>query len=314
MYDLETLQYLNEQAVQAHLRSVARANESPEGNNLAVSPPAEPVLPLATLAYLLLSGPPSLACLLELFENSDLVNYFFDLVREYLPRYEAEIRSATMDERVRLFFRYFEQNYFPLNYDMIAGSENELEEFLREIPVELRGFTYEDYHEFMDFRTGYILMLSLIESPGGDVGERIPILTHIADLFGRDVAALVPKEGWSPAHIHQRTDGTRFDGVGVFADWVHSQTDCWMLDANYYDYQGEQWHPGVVDGLAEQWPRVCEIERKILEVSKFIEVDPRKRFLELLDLLLDEDTDTQTFIVPDEQLPLPLFEDSGERR
>ncbi|MBA7632194.1 hypothetical protein ES703_39737 [subsurface metagenome] len=58
--------------------------------------------------------------------------------------------------------------------------------------------------------------------------------------------------------------------------------------------------------LTGQWPLVCEIREKISRVAEYLEVNPRKRFLELLDLLLD-DIDTKEFIVPDEQLPLPNF-------
>lgn len=304
MWDLDTLHYLNEQAEQRHLRAVARAEEASQEN--APPAPSIPVYPLAVLARQLVSGPPSLAYIVELFENSDVIAAFMELVQEYLPDYEQEIRSADIDERIRLFSSYFERHYFPLNYELY-DDEDSLEGFLRQIPVDLRGFSYDDYHEFTDFRSGYVLLLALIESPfynDEGHGGRIPILTHISDLFGRDVAELIPPDGWEPAFLHQRTDGTRFDGVGVFADWVHSQTDCWVLDANYYDYDGEQWQQHIVAELTEQWPRVCEIERKITHVVEFMEANPRKRFLELLNLLLD--VDTKPFIVPDEQLPLPL--------
>lgn len=75
-----------------------------------------------------------------------------------------------------------------------------------------------------------------------------------------------------------------------------------MLDANYYDYEGEQWYPNTVTGLTEQWPRVCEIENKKASAVEYIEENPKKRFLELLNILLD--VNTNEFVVPDEQLPL----------
>ncbi|MBA7610945.1 hypothetical protein ES703_18159 [subsurface metagenome] len=77
-----------------------------------------------------------------------------------------------------------------------------------------------------------------------------------------------------------------------------------MLDANYDDYEGESWYPNTVAGLTEQWPRVCQIQDKIARVVAFIEENPKKRFLELLNILLD--VNINEFVVPDEQLPLPL--------
>jgi len=301
MWDLDSLRYLNEQA---HLRAVARAQEGSQGHASSVS--TAPVFPLSILARRLLTGPPSISYILELLENSEVVAAFMELVSEYLPDREDEIRTADVDERISLFSHYFGQLYFPLT-DASLTDEDSLEDFMRQIPVELMGFSYEDYHEFSDFRTGYILLLSLIESPisGSDDDARVPIISYVSDLLGSDIAGLIPDDGWTPAHLHALTDGTKFDGVGIFADWVHSQTACWVLDANYSEYEGEPWWPNNVTTLAEQWPRVCEIQGEINRVVEFIEENPKKRFLELLNILLD--VNTSEFIVPDEQLPLPLW-------
>lgn len=297
MWDLDTLHYLNEQA---HQRAVARAEEASQGQ----AAPTAPVYPLSNLARRLLAGPPSIAYILELFENSEVVAAFMELVSEYLPDREEEIRAADVDDRIRLFSHYFGQRYFPLSDEALLD-EYTLEDFVRQIPVELMGFSYDDYHEFSDFRTGYILLLSLIESPcyGEHDGGRVPVIAYVGDLLGRDIAGLIPEDGWTPEQLHALTDETKFDGIGVFADWVHSQTDCWVLDANYDDYEGESWYPNTVTSLTEQWPRVCQIQDKIRHVIEFIEENPKKRFLELLNILLD--VNTSEFVVPDEQLPLP---------
>lgn len=299
MWDLNTLHYLNEQA---HQRAVARAQEASQDRALVA--PTAPVYPLADLSRRLLFGPPSIAYLIDIIENSELIIAFMELVSEYLPDREEEIRTTEVDNRIPLFCRYFSNQYFPLS-DMVY-EEYELGDFLSSIPVDLMGFSYDDFHEFTDFRTGYILLLSLIESPfyGDGDGGRVPIITHVSDLLGRDIAGLIPDDGWTPQQLHELTDETKFDGVGIFADWVHSQTDCWVLDANYYDYEGEPWYPNTVTSLTEQWPRVCEIENKKARVIEYIEENPKKRFLELLNILLD--VNTNEFVVPDEQLPLPL--------
>ncbi len=247
MWDLDTLHYLNEQA---HQRAVARTQEASQ--SYAPAAPTAPVFPLSNLARRLLAGPPSIAYILELLENSEVVAAFMELVSQYLPDREEEIRTADVDDRIRLFSHYFGQSYFPLSDERLLD-EYTLEDFVRQIPVELMGFSYEDYHDFSDFRTGIILLLSLIESPHYGVGDggRVPIITHVSDLLGGDIAGLIPADGWTPQELHELTDGTKFEGVGAFADWVHCQTDCWVLDANYSDYEGEQWHPDVVTSLAE---------------------------------------------------------------
>lgn len=302
MWDLNTLDYLNQQA---HDRAVARAKQASQSH--APAAPVAPVYPLSDLARRLITGPPSLAYILDLLENSEVIAAFMELVSEYLPDHDDEIRAADVDDRIRLFTHHFEQRYFPLR-DADCLDEYALEDFLREIPVDLQGFSYDDYHEFSDFRTGYILLFSLIESPyyGDDDGGRVPIIAHVSDLFGRDIAGLIPAEGWTSEQLHKATDGTEFDGVGLFADWVHSQTGCWILDANYNDYAGEPWDPRTVSTLTEQWPEVCEINDKHAHIVNFIEENPKKRFLQLLNILLD--INTTEFIVPEEQLPLPLFE------
>lgn len=305
MWDLDTLHYLN---YQAHLRAVERSMEASQGN--AATNPTAPVYPLSILARNLIVGPPSISYIVELLQNSEVVAYFMELVSQYLPDHEDEIRAAFVDDRIRLFTHYFEQQYFPL-YDESLLDEFALEDFVRQIPVDLMGFTYEDYHDFSDFRTGYILLLSLIESPFyvEDDGGRVPILDYIGDLLGRDIVALLPKDGWEPDELHKLTDGTKFEGVGNYADWVHSNTGCWQLDANYGDYEGEPWHEQTVATLAEQWPKVCEIQEKIRKVVELVEENPRQRYLELLDLLLE--VNPKEFIIPDEQLRLPL-DDKGQ--
>lgn len=303
MWDLDTLRYLNEQA---HRRAVARAQEGAQKPTSDVQ--VAPAYPLADLARHLVIGPPSIGYITSLLEDSEGIVAFMELVSEYLPEHEADIRAADLDDRIRLFSHYFGQRYFPLADQIL--DDYTLEDFIRQVPVELMGFSYDDYHEFTDFRTGYILLLSLVESPfvGEGDGERVPIIAQVSDLLGNDVAALIPAEGWSPQQLHELTDDTPFDGVGAFADWVHSITDCWMLDANYYEYEGEPWDPHIISNLASQWPRVCEIQDKISHVTEFIEQNPKARFMELLNILLG--VNTNEFVVPKEQLPLPLDKDA----
>lgn len=227
MWDLDSLRYLNEQA---HQRAVARAQEASQSHAPAV--PTAPVYPLANLARWLLTGPPSIAYLLDLLENSEVVAAFMELVSEYLPDREEELKAADVDDRIRLFSHYFGQRYFPLA-DQVLLDEYTLEDFIRQIPVDLMGFSYDDYHEFTDFRTGYILLLSIIESPfyGDGDGGRVPIIAHVGDLLGRDVAALIPDDGWAPNFsmselTGQSTMASAFLPTGFIARLI---AGCWTL-------------------------------------------------------------------------------------
>jgi len=319
MYDLETLRYLNEQA---HLRAIELANQdrSPSvqvaEETKGVKPP--PVFPLSILARRLLGGPPSLAYFVELLELSETVTGFRDLVREYLPEYEVNIMAEELDRRALRFSQLFSEKFFPLSDDALS-EELTIGDLLSRIPIQPLGFSYESYHRFTDFRKGYILALSLIECPwdedplgmdledGGDgmAGSRVPILEEVGELVGEGLARLIPNEGWSAQDLHLMTDGTEFEGLGEFADWVLCNTGCFHLDALGESLEmGESidWSPETVDEMTEDWHRSCGILEKIHRVALLLEQDSERTFRKLLALLLNK----QDLIIPKEQLPLPL--------
>ena len=113
-------------------------------------------------------------------------------------------------------------------------------------------------------------------------------------IVGEEIVNRITRDGWTPEELHRMTDGTRFDAVGAFADWVCSSTGCVVLDSSYEncDYEegsGEPtflWTKHNVDILTEQWPRVQEIRGKIDQIVEWLEADPIGRFRELLDFLL----------------------------
>ncbi len=299
MWDLDTLHYLNEEA---HRRAVERANEQ---SRPSPSPTTTPVFPLAILARILITGPPRLAALIELLENSENVVAFLELVREYVPEYETEIMGAELDDRIRQFDRYFSRRYFPLS-DELNLDEFTIYDFIRQIPIDLMGFTYDDYHSFEDFRAGYVLMLALVESPYVDYCDsgRVPILEEVGNLVDKSVLELTPDEGWSAEELHRMLDSSPYEGVAAFADWVNASTGCWQLDCSYTDYEGEGWSHDVVDVLTEQWPKVVDIQDKIQKMAEWLEEDERHNFEELLARILNR----KDFIIPREQLAFPLDE------
>ncbi|MBA7639101.1 hypothetical protein ES703_46759 [subsurface metagenome] len=299
MFDLEVIRAQNELA---HRQAVERANEE---DGLTPELASGHVYPLAILSRLLITGPPSLSHLFDLLENSDVVYDFHQLVREYLPEHEAFIMSQDTEGRIREFAHYFEQQYFPLS-DNLLMEEYSLGDFLFQIPVDLMGFNYEDYHQFTDFRDGYTLMLALVESPYVDDGEggRIPILERVGELVGKRLMGLLPPEGWSTEDLHRMLDGSDFEGAAAFADWVHCETGLWQLDATYDEYEGEPWERHIVDSLTSQRAEVIEYQDKIQRMSEWLEEDLDHRFEELLSHMLDR----KEIIIPKEQLPLPLDE------
>lgn len=319
MYDLEVLRYLNEQA---HLRAIALASgdRSPsvqvdEKTKADIKP--SPVFPLSILARKLLGGPPSLAYFVELLEQGENFRGFLDLVREYLPEHEVDIMAEDLNDRAQKFMHFFSNEFFPLREDIV--DEFTIGDLLYRIPTQPLGFSYESYHDFTDFRKGYILALSLVGSPWDEDllgmedeeeedmtrGQRVPILDAVIHLVGKGLVNLIPKDGWSAEDLHRMTDDTEFDGLGDFADWVQGSTGFYHLDA-----QGEslemsetiEWGRETVDELTYDWHMTTEILDKFHRLSLLLEEDSESVFRKLLGLLLDN----QDLIIPKEQLPLPL--------
>jgi len=301
MWDLETIRYLNERSLLGTIRMVHGRSDEPE------EPTPDPVFPLAILSYKLIAGPPSLSRLIDLVENSDSVAYFLELVREFLPRHETEIMAQTSDlGRIERFCRYFDNQYFPLQEidARYVSDDFSLSDFTQYIPVELMGFTWDDYEEFNQFRDGFILLLAVVEAPYEE-NERVPILERVSELVGKNLMELIPQEGWTLEHIHRTFDGSKYEGVCAFADWIHSCTGCWLLDADYENYGPEAWSRGVVDGLTEQWAEVTDLQDKMHRMYGLLEEDRYHNFTKLLAMLRGVEYEA----IPKEQIPFPLDEE-----
>ena len=125
-------------------------------------------------------------------------------------------------------------------------------------------------------------------------GGRVPIIDAVRQIVGEDLARRLSREGWEPDVLRKTTEGTPYDGVGDFADWACQGTGCIVLDANYGDCDyvegsGEpifKWTRYNVETLANDWPKVQEIRRKIGRVVKWLEDDPHRHFQELVDFLM----------------------------
>jgi len=89
------------------------------------------------------------------------------------------------------------------------------------------------------------------------------------------------------------TDGTKYEGIGHFADWACSETGTVQMDSSYGDVEiieGEggphfKWSRHNVDLLHSQAPRVKEYRDKIDNIIEWIEDDPEHHFRELVEYL-----------------------------
>ncbi len=298
MWDLETLHLLNERAVVSSMKAADMVSGQ------KTTPEPDPVWPLSILAGKLTIGPPSLARLVDLLESSESIGNFIELIREYLPGYEDVIMAQGDDtSRIRCFRDYFEARYFPLQELDAYLDEYSLGDFVMHIPVDLMGFGYDENEDFASRRPGFILMLSIVENPFA-VEQRVPILAAVEQLVGKTLTDLIPAKGWDVEEIRQMLDGTEYEGCAKFAEWTHGQTGCLQLDADYENYGPEEWHPGIVEGLTTEWPRVVDIQDKMQGMYVWLEEDLYRNFGKLLGAMLDTKVET----TPKEQMPLPLIE------
>jgi len=257
---------------------------------------------LSLLADMLKVGPPLLTEIIGCLEQVETVKEFRELVRMLLPEYESEIMAASRNRRVYKFCYYFGIEYYPLP----ANTDCPPADWVSGMPVELMALSYSAYHE-LQMRPGYLLMLSLVIYPyegderdieeGNEVsldGARVPLLDLVQRIVGEEIVNRIPRNGWTAEELHRITDGTKYDGVGAFADWACSTTGCVVLDSSYEncDYEegsGEPtflWTKHNVDILTSEWPKVQEIRGKIDHIVEWLEQDQISRFRELLDFLL----------------------------
>lgn len=158
-------------------------------------------------------------------------------------------------------------------------------------------------------------------------GARIPLLDLVQQQVGKELTSLIPKNGWTPEELHQWTDGTQYDGVGAFADWVCSQTGCIILDHSYDDCEYIEgysepifkWSQFNVDELTEQAANVREIREKIDRLVEWLEANPDIHFRELLQFLipkastsLREDVPRKSYTWDDTERWCPLDQKTNE--
>jgi hypothetical protein len=214
-----------------------------------------------------------------LFQNVETYNDFVKLVRDFLPEREQEILQKTSPSaQMAAFASYFEDRYLPLHPAFKEGEvEDDYNELLRDIPVMVMGFSWEDYHELNSTRLGMQLICYLFEPPmQGDndmVGERVALVDGFPPEYQQE-ARRVPVGGISLDDAKLIFKGKKWIGLRNCAEYINQSTDNWFLDTDEEmrgNMQNEEWDKETVTSMSEEWLKANAFYDKIMEFAAWLE-------------------------------------------
>ncbi len=235
--------------------------------------------------------PPSLTAILEAFDTAEYLTGFVALIHDFLPKRKDDImREPDAEKRCTAFVGFFQKDYNIelAEYDYCDEGYNYL---LMSIPIPCMGLNYSDYDEFSDnYSPEWTLMASLVSYPyylgegGGDgSSQRIPLLDQATKLTSQATVERIPAAGFKPDKIHEKLDGTKYEGLACFADWLYQDTGCWKMDVSYEDNpEGPEWSKENVEELQRQEPIMLAIQKKVTELESWLHEDMRAHFAELV--------------------------------
>lgn len=281
MFDLDTLHGMNARAArEGQLRreeEVATRRQSP----------------IAMLAYKLLIGnPPAIYALVSLFNNAESYQDFVKIVREFLPEREGDILSKdAVGEQVASFASYFEDRYFPLHPSLADGGTEEYEQITGQIPLQVMGMSYDDYHMMDYYRFGIQLMTYMCANPYvDDESDRVALADLCQQHVDQSLLDRVPVEGFSLEELSGFLKRTQFDGLRDWCAILHSSTDNPFLDIDDVSYSEGAWQePWLMDSvriLKDWWFKANKIYDQAMKLAEWIEADPPAHFEELLNFVL----------------------------
>ena len=277
MWDLDTLHAMNERAYEEYKRK-------------------QPTTPLEGLREKLRNArPPSISILLGVFRNVETYNDFVKLVREYLPEREKEIlEKPTPHEQMACFASHFEDRYLPLHPSFRDEMcEDDYYELLREIPVIVMGFGWEDYHELDNARLGVQLMSYLLEPPFEDsdqAGERVALFDGFSPEYQRE-AQRAPASGVTLNNADHIFKGKKWAGLRNWAKYINMDTGNWFLDNDdEMRYSGMQndWDKETVEAMSKEWLQAQAFYDKMMEFAGWLEDEKEgtARFKQTIDFIL----------------------------
>jgi len=262
MWDLDTLHYLNDRAYEEYRRRKATTT-------------------LEVLRERLHNArPPSISILRSFFQSFETYNDFVNLVREYLPEREREIlEKPTPHEQIACFASHFEDRYLPLHPSFKDEMcEDDYYELLREIPVIVMGFGWEDYHELDNARLGVQLMSYLLEPPwegySDQTGERVALVDGFTPEYQRE-AQRVPASGISLDVAKRIFKGKRWVGLRNWAQYINMSTNNWFLDNDeemrYSGGMENEWDKETVEAMTKEWLQANAFYDKMMEFAAWLE-------------------------------------------
>lgn len=258
---------------------------------------AEKTSPLLTLINRFRSlGPPSLSAIIGKFGDIEDYQQFLMLIRDYLPEYETEILVEPPEAgQIAKFASRFEDRYFPLSYHLVDFMFNETRysNLTRSIPIEVRGFTWEDYDQISsDARPGFQLMVYLLENPyGNGDNERVSLAEACIEHVGQELLERVPEGGIGNARANELFNSTRYKPIAMLCDWLFQSTGNFFLDTDIefmsYNMGEPEWDKETVETLTRQWQAAELFDTAVSEFAEWLEVDLKAHFQEILDFIAE---------------------------
>ncbi len=262
MFDLDTMHAMND-----------RAYENYQSRK-------KPTTPLGVLRERLRNArPPSISILLSFFQNFETYNDFIKLVREYLPEREREIlEKPTPHEQMACFASHFEDRYLPLHPSFKDEEcEDDYYELLREIPVIVMGFGWEDYHDLNDSRLGAQLMSYLFEPPfeqdSDQAGERVALVDGFSPEYQRE-AQRVPAGGITLNTAKRIFKGKKWAGLRNWAEYINQATGNWFLDTDQEmrsNCELMEWDKETIEAMSKEWREAEAFHNKMMEFAAWLE-------------------------------------------
>jgi len=256
------------------------------------------VWPLTELGNRLRSyWPPHLSGLLELFEAAETYEEFLRLVAEYLPESLDVIRQTQgVTERIAKFGELFRKRYFPLAwyieegdpYDELGYTAVFNDHWEGGIPILRAGCDWDDIDEMDHWQYGELLMGSLC-LPGMLDNHGVVWLEACAEKYPGHATQLrrIPAGGWSHEDLRYYLQGSAYEALLKWANFVFSNTGNAFLDTNQERGFADPWAPETVEYLVKHWELAELFFEEAGKLGEWLE--DLGNYQELLDFILQQE-------------------------
>lgn len=238
-------------------------------------------------------GPPHLIAISERLAGVKHFVEFMALVEKLVPESVGRVLSqGTVASRINAFSRAFSEKYFELPdywYDWFDEEDPGYYEILRGCPVELQGWTEEDFHE-LQFGYDFDKLLTLLINPETVTysGSELRVSWYemvIADgLATQATLKRLPAEGYSLEDLERYLMGTPHEQAYMFARYLYAQTGISIMDTpSDYENPYADWDEAA--DIAQAFRRAEAYHQELQKYRHSRERDASKAFTQLLDFL-----------------------------